>query len=78
MEIGGKTGSSETGTGVNAWFAGFAPYENPEIAVVVMIENGSHGSNSAHVAKDVIQEHFKLGKVEEENVEAVPYTEQQN
>lgn len=43
-----------------------------------MIENGSHGSNSAHVAKDVIQEHFKLGKVEEENTQAIPYTEQQN
>ena len=78
IEIGGKTGSAETGNGVNAWFVGFAPYENPEIAVVVMIENGSHGSYSAHVAKDVIEQHFKLKEVEEEDRTALPYQEIQN
>ena len=66
MELGGKTGSAETVNGVNGWFVGFAPYDNPEIAVVVLIENGSHGSYSAYVAKDIIEEHFKLGEVEEE------------
>lgn len=39
IEIGGKTGSAQTGKSTNAWFAGFAPYDNPEIAVVVIIEN---------------------------------------
>lgn len=39
IEIGGKTGSAQTGTSTNAWFAGFAPYDNPEIAIVVIIEN---------------------------------------
>ena len=78
MELGGKTGSAETGKGVNAWFVGFAPYDNPEIAVVALIENGEHGSYCAHIAKDIIQEYFKLGEVLEEDTEAVPYTEQQN
>ena len=78
IEIGGKTGSAEAVNGVNAWFVGFAPYDNPEIAIVVMIENGSHGSYSAHVAKDVIEQHFKLQQVEEENRIALPYEEQQN
>ncbi len=39
IEIGGKTGSAQTGTSTNAWFVGFAPYDNPEIAIVVIIEN---------------------------------------
>ncbi|MCI9365110.1 MAG: hypothetical protein HFJ54_00250 [Clostridia bacterium] len=39
IEIGGKTGSAQTGVSTNAWFAGFAPYDNPEIAVIVIIEN---------------------------------------
>jgi len=39
ISIGGKTGSAQTGTSTNAWFTGFAPYDNPEIAIVVIIEN---------------------------------------
>lgn len=78
MEIGGKTGSAEAGGEVNAWFVGFAPYEEPEIAVVVMIENGAHGYNTAYVAKEIIEEHFKLNKNIEEDRTAIPYTEQQN
>ena len=78
MEIGGKTGSAETVNGVNAWFVGFAPYDNPEIAVVVLVEKGSHGSYSAYIAKDIITEYFKLGEAPKENTEATPYTEQQN
>lgn len=41
IEIGGKTGSAQTQTGnaANAWFVGFAPYDNPEIVIAVVIEN---------------------------------------
>lgn len=40
IELGGKTGSAQKANGTaNAWFVGFAPYDNPEIAVVVIIEN---------------------------------------
>ena len=79
VEVGGKTGSAEAGGKVNAWFAGFAPYDNPEIAIVVMVENGSHGSYSAEVVRDIVEEHFKLKKVvSEEDVTAKPYTEQEN
>ena len=46
IEIGGKTGSAELSNrkdskDVIAWFAGFAPYEDPEIAIVVAVEKGS-------------------------------------
>lgn len=78
IEVGGKTGSAEAGNNVNAWFVGFAPFDNPEIAIVVMVENGSHGSYTAEVTRDVIQEYFKLKGDAKEDVTAKPYTEQVN
>ena len=78
IEVGGKTGSSEVGDKVNAWFAGFAPFDDPEIAVVVMVENGAHGSYTAEVAKEIIEEHFKLKEDIKEDVTASPDTEQAN
>ena len=71
IEVGGKTGSAEAGPNVNAWFAGFAPYNNPEIAVVVMVENGGHGYYTAEVAKEIIAEYFGMninsGEIQENN-----------
>ena len=78
IEVGGKTGSAEAGGKVNAWFAGFAPYDNPEIAIVVMVENGSHGSYTAEIVRDIVEEHFRLKAEVEEDVTAKPYTEQAN
>ena len=62
MEIGGKTGSAQTGVGdeAHAWFAGFAPYSNPEIAIVVMIEKGGSGGYTSETAKKIIQEYFGM------------------
>ena len=61
MEIGGKTGSAEApGNKVNAWFTGFAPYDNPQICVVVMVENGGHGNYTAEVVRDLIAEYFGM------------------
>ena len=61
IEVGGKTGSTESDTGdINAWFVGFAPYDNPEIAVVVLVENGGHGYYTSEVARDVIGEYFGM------------------
>ena len=78
IEVGGKTGSAEAGEDVNAWFAGFAPYDNPEIAIVVMVENGSHGSYTAEVVRDIIAEYFNIKEEIDEDVTAKPYTEQAN
>ena len=66
IEVGGKTGSAEAGNKVNAWFAGFAPYDNPEICVVVMVENGGHGYYTAEVAKEIIAEYFGMNITDEE------------
>jgi penicillin-binding protein 2 len=44
----------------HAWFVAFAPYENPEVGVAVIIEHGGHGgSAAAPVAGKLLQEYFK-------------------
>ena len=83
VEIAGKTGSAEAGKDsngndkVNAWFVCFAPFENPEVAVVVMIENGGHGNYAAEVARDILTQYFGRNETSEvnESVKAEPYTE---
>ncbi len=44
----------------HAWFTCFAPAENPEIAVTVLIEHGLHGSSAAApVAKKILESYFR-------------------
>ena len=53
----GKTGTAETGKGAgsHAWFVGFAPVDDPEIAICVLVENGeSGGRTAAPIARKVI------------------------
>ncbi len=79
IEIGGKTGSAQTGTSTNAWFVGFAPYDDPEIAIVVIIENGGTGTYACYAARDIIAQYFGMNEEEvEENLTAIPYTELDN
>lgn len=65
IEIGGKTGTAQVGTKVtnNALFVAFAPFDNPEIAVAVVIEHGLRGANAAYVARDIFDEYFNLNTV---------------
>ena len=75
MVIAGKTGSAETEEKdkVNGWYTGFAPYNNPEIAVVVFIENAGAGGNVAPSAKEIMQEYFGMNsKKVNEDVTAIP------
>lgn len=75
MVIAGKTGSAETEEKdkVNGWYTGFAPYNNPEIAVVVFIENAGAGGNVAPAAKEIMQEYFGMNsKKVNEDVTAIP------
>jgi len=45
---GGKTGTAQTSSGGDhAWFIGFAPRENPQVAVAVLVEHGGSGSQVA-------------------------------
>ena len=56
VQVAGKTGTAEVANNAaHAWFAGFAPAEDPRVAVVVLVENGgSGGSVAAPIAKQVI------------------------
>lgn len=81
MTIAGKTGSAETGEDdkVNGWFTGFAPYDDPEIAVVVLIENAGSGGNAAPAGKEIIQSYFGINaKKIKEDVTAIPSTQTNN
>lgn len=82
IKVGGKTGSAEAGKDsngkdiVNAWFAAFAPYDDPEIAVVVMVENGGHGNYTAEAVRNIMAEYFGMNTQNvTESVQAEAYTE---
>ena len=62
---------------MHAWFMGFAPFDKPEIAVVVMVEDGSHGSYSAEVVREIMEEYFGMNSNNVyESTTAIPYMEQ--
>ena len=75
IEVGGKTGSAQTGVQgkTNAWFVGFAPFDDPEIAIVVFVRNGGHGSYTAEVAREIIAQYFGMNTNQvTENTTAIP------
>ncbi len=57
MKVAGKTGTAQaSGKGNHAWFTGFGPYDDPQIAVTVLIEEGGEGSLVAvPVARDIFE-----------------------
>lgn len=61
VKAAGKTGTAQWSTKKppHAWFTGFAPYDNPEIAVTVLVEEGIEGSGIAtRIAKDIFYWYF--------------------
>lgn len=61
ITVAGKTGTAEAeGKKDHAWFVGYAPAENPTIAVAVLLENdgGSGGSSAAPIARDIIKKYL--------------------
>ena len=55
ISVAGKTGTAETGIGDGRsfWFTGFAPAENPELAIAVVIEGSSSEGTANSVASPV-------------------------
>lgn len=61
VEVAGKTGTAQFGSEekTHAWFVSFAPYNNPKIAMVVLVEGGGEGHSSAvPVTKEVYEWYF--------------------
>lgn len=57
----GKTGTAQRRKPPDAWFVGFAPWDNPEICVVVLLEKAGHGGEeAAPVANQILKEYFRL------------------
>ena len=72
IKIGGKTGTSQTDNGADhSVFVSFAPYENPEIVVAVVLEHGSSTFGVTSVAKAVFDQYFFAAK--QESDEILPY-----
>ena len=59
VEVAGKTGTAQVSDEVadHTWFMGFAPADDPKIAVAVFVANGggTGGDVSAPIARDVMQ-----------------------
>ena len=68
IPTGGKTGTAQfttsdiqnkVGRGDYAWYVGYAPADNPKIAVSIVIFDGGYGSDAANVAKGMYESYFK-------------------
>lgn len=69
IEVAGKTGTAQNPHGQDhGWFISFAPFDNPQIAVAVMIENGGYGSISAAPVASLIIEKYLTGEINREYV----------
>ena len=68
IKVAGKTGTSQVSSGTNnGLFVGFAPYDNPKIAVVAIIEHGEEGTYTANVVKPIMEEYFKISEEDKLN-----------
>lgn len=59
-EAAGKTGTAQYGTEglTHSWFTGFAPFDNPEVAICVILEGGYSGQSAQYVARKVLNQYF--------------------
>lgn len=57
--VGGKTGTAQVpGGSDNVIFVGFAPYDDPEIVITVILEHGDKSANAAKIAKNIFDCYF--------------------
>ncbi|NLW64639.1 MAG: penicillin-binding protein, partial [Clostridiales bacterium] len=62
VKIAAKTGTSQIGEGItsNGVFVCYAPYDNPEIAIAVVVEKGNAGGSVGVVVKDILDYYFSF------------------
>ena len=59
IKVGGKTGTSQvTGQVDHSIFVAFAPFDKPEIAISVVLENGNSGFSAGTVVRDIMDAYF--------------------
>ncbi len=70
INIGGKTGTAEYGIptyndeGIaeyktHGWYSGFAPFNEPEIAIIVFLKDGVGSTHAGPIAKEILEHYFK-------------------
>ncbi|MCB4792658.1 MAG: penicillin-binding protein 2 [Elusimicrobia bacterium] len=61
LKVSGKTGTAQNPQGDDhAWFIAYAPSDNPELALTIIVENGGHGGSvAAPIARKIFKEAFK-------------------
>ncbi len=70
---GGKTGTAENPHGKDhAWYIGFAPFDNPKIAVCVMLENSGFGGTKAAPLAGMVMEKYLYGELKRNMPRPVP------
>ena len=66
--VAGKTGTAQNVHGQDhAWFIGYAPEDDPVIALAVLVENGGGGGRiAAPIAREIFKEFFRLQNIRQE------------
>ncbi|HNW55760.1 MAG TPA: penicillin-binding protein 2 [bacterium] len=62
VAVAGKTGTAQFGVGkeTHSWFTGFAPFDNPEMTLTILVEGGGESTDAAvPIARDFWQWYFK-------------------
>ncbi len=60
--VAAKSGTSQLGEALspNSIFMCYAPYDDPEIAIAIVIERGASGAKAVNIAKDILDAYFSL------------------
>jgi cell division protein FtsI/penicillin-binding protein 2 len=61
VEVAGKTGTAQWSSKAptHAWFTGFAPYDQPQVVITILIEEGGEGSTIAvPIAREFLTWYF--------------------
>ncbi len=74
ISVGGKTGTAQvyTDKSENGIMTAFAPFDDPEIVITCVIEQGSGGTEAGYSVRDTFDYYFKIGKWAEESTEEIP------
>jgi cell division protein FtsI/penicillin-binding protein 2 len=66
VAVAGKTGTAEFGPPradgsheTHGWFVGFAPYDDPQVAIVVFVQRGGGGQQAAPAAAKILDYYFQ-------------------
>ena len=74
IKVGGKTGTAQVeGKADHSVFIAFAPFDNPEIAISVVLEHGSSGFSAGSIVRDILDAYFGFSE-NNATADTVPFT----